>query len=212
MEETMILLTPMLFFCSGDHQKISEAIGNMIGKDLQGISIDYDAFVQGMKEGRDGKDSPMSMEECLQVLNSLMAETNLKEAEDFLAEHKEKKGVVSLEEGKILYQVDAVGSGEVIQSYDSPLVRYEGRMLKGASFVSSEEEVLSLDQVIEGLRKGISGMREGEKRTIYIHPEFGFGADDFNMPNALLIFEVEIKARASQAAISSDLAETKEGC
>lgn len=199
-----------MIFCVGTHEQLFEAIGNMIGKDLQGISIDYEAFARGVKEGSEGKESSMTLEECLFALAAFHSETNLKEAEDFLARNLAEKGINSLEKGKVLFRVNEKGTGEAVQAYDSPLVRYEGKMLNGQIFVSSEEEVLSLDTVIEGLRVGIEGMLEGEKRTIYIHPDFGFGGEDFNMPNALLIFEVEVlKANVSGGTIASELAEEK---
>ncbi len=35
-------------------------------------------------------------------------------------------------------------------------------------------------------------MKEGEKRTIYIHPEKAYGVTGHLPPNSLLIFDVEI--------------------
>jgi peptidylprolyl isomerase len=41
-------------------------------------------------------------------------------------------------------------------------------------------------------------MREGEIRTLYIHPDLGYGCIHDAAPNALLIFEIEVlKADAS---------------
>jgi len=198
--------------CFGDLEKISEAIGNMVGKDLQGISIDYEAFVRGVKQGSEGKEPSMDLEECLMALGAFQAEKNLKEANEFLAKNLKEEGIVSVEKGKVLYCIKEEGTGETVQSYDSPLIRYEGKTLSGQVFASSEE-VVAFDSIIEGLGKGIQGMREGEKRTLYIHPDLGFGSEDFSMPNMLLIFDVEvIKANSSGGTISSDLAELKEGC
>lgn len=199
-----------VMLCVGNHEQISEALGNMIGRDLQGLSLDYEAFVRGIKEGSEGKESPMTMEECLFALTTIHSEANLKEAEDFLARNRNEEGVKSLEEGKVLVRIDEEGKGEVVESSDSPLVRYEGKMLNGQIFLSSGEEVLSLDNVIEGLRIGIEGMREGEKRTIYIHPEFGFGGEEPTMPNSLLIFEVEVLRANASGGPSHELAEKKE--
>jgi len=50
-----------------------------------------------------------------------------------------------------------------------------------------------LDAMIEGARLGILGMKEGEKRIIYVHPDLSFKTKQFhfNLPNALFIFEIE---------------------
>ena len=35
-------------------------------------------------------------------------------------------------------------------------------------------------------------MKEGEKRTLYIHPELGYGTSGYLPPNSLLTFEIEL--------------------
>ena len=53
---------------------------------------------------------------------------------------------------------------------------------------------------IPGLKSGIIGMKEGEKRTIYIHPDRAYGTQGYLPPNSLLTFEIElIKANAPEA-------------
>jgi peptidylprolyl isomerase len=196
---------------SPDVAKLSEAMGHLIGKNLQsmGLPIDIDALVRGMKAGCDGQEAPLSEDECVQALADLQEETlsaqseiNLAEANEFLASNLKQKGIISLESGKIQYQVIKNGSGNTVQSYNSPLLRYKGRYLNGETFGSSSgDEVISLDETIEGFNKGIIGMREGEVRTLYIHPDLGYGRHGLSVPNALLVFEVElIKADASAEA------------
>jgi peptidylprolyl isomerase len=49
-------------------------------------------------------------------------------------------------------------------------------------------------------------MQEGEKRTLYIHPEFAYGTKGILPPNSLLTFEVEIvKANAAEEAVPNSL-------
>ena len=51
-------------------------------------------------------------------------------------------------------------------------------------------------------------MREGEQRLLYVHPDLGYGPHGLSMPNALLVFEVElIKADASAEAQAASNAE-----
>jgi len=45
-------------------------------------------------------------------------------------------------------------------------------------------------------------MKEGEKRTIFVHPSLGYGDKGALLPNSLLTYEVElIKADISQKQI-----------
>ena len=52
--------------------------------------------------------------------------------------------------------------------------------------------MLSLDEIIPGLKAGLVGMKEGEKRIVYVHPEMGYGTNGYLPPNSLLTFEIEI--------------------
>lgn len=192
-----------------DVSKISEAMGHLIGKNLQslGLSLDIDALLRGVQQAAEGKDSPLSEEECVQALTALQEESivktgekNLQEATVFLQKNQERPRMISLENGKIQYEILKEGTGQSIQSYNSPLIRYKGRYLNGQTIPESEE-LLDLETAILGFSKAIIGMKEGEIRTLYIHPELGYGKHGNLQPNALLIFEVEvIKADASSEA------------
>ena len=55
-------------------------------------------------------------------------------------------------------------------------------------------------------------MKEGEKRTIYIHPELGYGTSGYLPPNSLLVFEIEVvKANATPEQEDSFTSISKEG-
>jgi peptidylprolyl isomerase len=98
------------------------------------------------------------------------------------------------------------GCGQAVESYNSPIVRYSARPLNGASFSNKEaDEMISLEDSIPGFRKGILGMKEGEARVLYIHPDLGYGDQGRADSASLLVFEVEvIKADASSDASSSN--------
>lgn len=70
-----------------DIVKISEAMGHMIGKNLEalGFDLDLDAVVRGLKEESEGKMSPLTEDECVQIITALqegkMLETIEKELE-----------------------------------------------------------------------------------------------------------------------------------
>lgn len=187
---------------SGDSKKVSEALGHMIGKHLEelGLPIDWKALAKGLQDEAAGKDSPLDEEACLQVINALqekkqeeIAQKNLAEAEEFLTKYKIEPAIRSLAEGKLLYQTVREGDGQEVQPYNSPIVRLKGRYLNGKPFSeNTEEELLTLDEAIPAFRLGLVGMKEGEVRTLFVHPELGYGKEGHLAPNALLIFDVEV--------------------
>lgn len=198
--------------------KVSEAMGHLIGKNLQtlGLPLDIEALVKGMQDEASGKSSPLADEDYEKAMAKLQEESheiaaikNLQEAKEFLEKNGKQEGVITVEKGKLQYRVlkQAPSDAPVVQSYNSPLIRYQVKALNGESFQSdTEEELLVLDEAIIGLKEGIVGMKEGESRVLYIHPELGYGKESY-VPNALLLFEVEVvKADAGpQAQALSDI-------
>ncbi|MBI5345556.1 MAG: FKBP-type peptidyl-prolyl cis-trans isomerase [Chlamydiae bacterium] len=200
-----------------DPEKLSEALGHMIGKNLSDMGLDLDVkqVIKGLKNGSDNKESPMSEEECLKALSLLqekvlekISEKNLIEANSFLQNNIKDQSVIELEKDKLQYKILTPGIGKSIAIYNSPIVRYVGKYINGDKFINQEERV-SLNEIIPGLSKGLIGMKEGEKRIIYMHPSLGFGKQTFN-PNALLIFEVEVvKADGGSVQTPPEIADKK---
>jgi len=185
-----------------DIAKVSEAFGHLLSKNIQttGVNFDIASVIKGLQDAASGKDSPMTEIECIQAITSAQenlfkekSEQNLKKAQEFLTTNAKEKNVISLESGKVQYKVEKEGAGAVVESHFSPLIHYTGKFLDGTVFGSSkEDEMLSLDEIIPGLKAGLVGMKEGEKRTIYIHPEMGYGTHGYLPPNSLLTFEIEV--------------------
>lgn len=108
-------------------------------------------------------------------------------------------------ESGLQYDVIKQGKGSVAQSGKRVQVHYTGWLnqkgKKGAKFDSSVDRgkpfVFGLGQgmVIKGWDEGVAGMKVGEKRTLYIPSELGYGergAGASIPPNAELIFDVEL--------------------
>jgi peptidylprolyl isomerase len=202
-----------------DISRISEAFGHLIGKNIDNLGVKFDLqhLIKGLQDAAAGIDSPMTEAECVEALTAAQeiafkeqASDNLKKAETFLSQNAKEKGVVEIEKGKVQYKIEKAGEGSEVQEHDSPLIRYCGKFLDGSAFGSSkEDEMVSLDETIPGLKSGLIGMKEGEKRILYIHPDLGYGTQGYLPPNTLLTFEVEIvKANVSQAAMNQDLPAT----
>lgn len=202
-----------------DVSKISEAFGHLIGKNLESIGFKFDIaqVIKGLQDANCGKDSPMTESECVQAITSIQetlfkqqAVENLKKANDFLAQNMKAQGIISLEPGKLQYRIVKQGAGAVIEDHFTPLIRYKGTFLDGTVFgASKEDELISLDETMPGFTKGLLGMKEGEVRTLYIHPDLGYGTSGYLPPNSLLTFEVEvIKANTPPAEPADSLSTT----
>lgn len=189
--------------------KVSESFGHLIGKNMEtiGFQLDLAQVIKGLQDEAAGKDSPMTEMECFQAISTVQegifkkqAADNLVKADEFLATNSKHTEVVSLEEGKLQYKIEKEGEGITVEEHFSPLIRYVGKFLDGKVFgASKEDEMISLDETIIGFTKGLVGMKEGEKRTLFIHPELGYGTNGYLPPNSLLTFEVElIKANTTK--------------
>ena len=188
---------------------VSEAFGHLIGKNIDtlGIKFDLKKVIKGLQDSAEGKKSPLSESECIQAISSAQekafknqAVENLKKAEEFLVKNSKESSVISVGDGKVQYKIEKSGGGEELKEHYSPLIRYVGKYLDGTIFGSSkEDEMISLDETIAGFNKGLLGMKEGEKRTLFIHPDYAYGTSGYLPPNSLLTFEIElVKANVPQ--------------
>jgi peptidylprolyl isomerase len=98
------------------------------------------------------------------------------------------------------YVVKQEGKGEKPSMGDFVRAHYDGRLISGLAFDSSRKRGpfkfrVGKGQVIKGWDEAFMDMRKGEKRTLIIPPELGYGkrgAGGKIPPNATLIFEVEL--------------------
>lgn len=202
-----------------DMQKISEAFGNFIGRNLKsnGIEFNLEGIIKGMREGAAGKPAPLSEQEYEKMMTKLqekafstMADSNLKAANEFISKNAKAEGVIEIIPGKLQYMIIEKGHDPVVQEHGAPLINYTGKYLDGTVFGSSEDAggpiTVPLDQTIPGFSKGIAGMKEGEKRRLFVHPEMGYGRSGHLSPNSLLIFEIEaVKATSPEKTEGASL-------
>ena len=185
--------------------RISESYGHFIYKSLDNpiLKLDFAGVVKGMNDAKAGKPSPMTEQEYEEGIAAIqeiafqeMAEKNLKDAEQFLAKNEKEPGVVELEKGKLQIKVLQPGSGDELTEGMMPVLHYTGKYLDGTVFGNSysngEPISISLTHTIPGFRQGVMGMKVGEKRRIFIHPNLGYGTSGQLLPNSLLIFDIEL--------------------
>lgn len=98
------------------------------------------------------------------------------------------------------YVVLKKGLGTKTPGHGMPVtVHYTGTLLDGRMFDSSVERGMparfTIGQVIEGWNEALVGMKKGEKRTLIVPPELGYGRQGYPgviPPNSYLVFDVEL--------------------
>lgn len=118
---------------------------------------------------------------------------------DFLKENAQKEGVVTLPSG-LQYKVLKQGNGAVAKANDKVKVKYEGRLIDGTVFDSTDKHggdpvTFSPSQVIKGWTEALCLMPVGSKWQLYIPQELAYGprgAGNDIPPYSTLIFDVEV--------------------
>ncbi|WP_068467066.1 FKBP-type peptidyl-prolyl cis-trans isomerase [Candidatus Protochlamydia phocaeensis] len=208
-----------------DMKKLSEAFGHFIGRNLQspGLKFDLESIIKGIREGAAGEPAPLSEKEYEEMMTAVqerafkeMSASNLKAANEFMSKNAHEQGVNEIISGKLQYKTLKEGSGATVEPHSSPKIHYTGKYQDGTVFGTSEEMggpiTIPLDQTIPGFSKGIVGMKEGEKRRLFVHPDLGYGTTGQLPPNELLIFDIEVvKANSDDAKAKSKNAASLKG-
>ena len=115
---------------------------------------------------------------------------------------KPRATVTDLDYPELKTEIISQGIGDrVVKNGDKVKVHYTGTLKDGTEFDSSigsdpYEFTVGKAEVIEGWDQGILGMKQGEKRYLYIPASMGYGSEGSgSIPaNAGLKFEVELTA------------------
>jgi len=195
-------------------ERYSYAIGISIGNKInqQGIDINTDLLMKGLKDGLSGGRGLLNDAEYVEVLTTLSKEVTAKQEEEmkklgdknkldgqrFLDENKKKEGVKTLTSG-LQYKVIKEGKGKIPKATDTVTVHYQGTLIDGNEFDSSikrgEPATFPVDGVIRGWTEALQLMKEGAKWQLFIPSDLAYGekgAGNVIGPNETLIFDVEL--------------------
>jgi len=197
-------------------EKVSYALGMQMGKEFQKQSVDLDlpTLVKGLTEAFDGTKTLLTEDEMHVILANAReefrqkqaaireekSEATLLEGEKFLAENKNKEGVISLPSG-LQYKILTEGTGKKPEIDEKVICNYRSTLIDGTEFDSSEKHsgpvTLPLRGVIEGWKEALLMMTEGSKWQIFVPPHLAYGKQGSGLvvpANATLVFELELVA------------------
>lgn len=189
---------------SANQNQASEALGHFIWSELKNdhtsAPLSLEALIEGMRRADAGQPSPVSkahLQQCLLQFEeehyNAQASRNLAQAEQFLDELKVNPDIQILVPRRLYMQVLSAGSD--IKQKKDPCFNIKCELLDGRELVNTFRTGMpvtqSPDTAIKGFKEGVYGMKAGEKRRLYIHPEYGYGKFCHIEPNSLLIVEVE---------------------
>src|SRR5260370_3904517 len=198
--------------------KASYSIGLNIGSNLkrQGIDLNTDAMLAGMKDALSGKkplindgearEAMMSLEKDMQETQVAAAQKNPAEGEKFLAENKAKPGGKTTASG-LQYKVEKEGKGAQPKANDMVTVNYRGTLINGTEFDSSykrgQPATFPVSGGIKGGTEALQLMPVGSKWQMFVPAELAYaerGAGPQIGPNPTPDFQVariSIKAKGA---------------
>lgn len=186
--------------------RINYSLGYQVGGDFkrQGVEMDTDAVVQGIRDALSETQPQMQPDEMHATLVELKRQvvseeraarranelTFVKEGEAFLAANAKKAGVVTTPSG-LQYRIVDPGSGTSPSATDQVTVNYVGTLTNGQEFDSGEGTTFRLNGVIRGWTEGLQHIGEGGRIELFVPPQLAY-ADRGPLANRTLIFDVEL--------------------
>jgi len=193
--------------------KVSYGIGVQVAASLkgQGIDVDPNLLVKGLRDALAGQKLLMSDEELSATMAAFQqemvqkqtqaraqaAEENKKTGDTFLAGNSKKDGVVTLPSG-LQYKILVAGQGQKPTEADTVSCNYRGTLIDGTEFDKSEAgkpASFEVKAVIPGFKEALQLMTVGAKWQFFIPPDLAYGergAGNVIGPNTTLVFEVEL--------------------
>ena len=189
-------------------EKLSYALGLLIGHNLKGMNIDglvTAEFTRAVEQVLKGEKVEMTEVQAQGMVQEFMKEQQeiagrevRESGEKFLADNAKREGVTTTASG-LQYEVLTEAIGQKPVATDSVRCHYEGRLIDGTVFDSSyqrgEPTSFPLQGVIKGWTEGLQLMSLGSKFRFFIPYTLAYGAQGAGgaiPPYAALVFDVEL--------------------
>jgi len=196
-------------------EQLSYSMGFEVGTYFKstGGEIQKDLLITGIEAAYKGDKPLLTEEEMLSVKKEYAEKMQTKQTEEleemkatnlaagiaFLEENKTKSGVTVTESG-LQYEVLEEGTGDKAKAEDTVKVEYTGTLVDGTVFDSTAKHgklaEFQVGQVIKGWGEALQLMNPGSRLRLVIPSELAYGeqgAAPRIQPNAVLIFDVELK-------------------
>ncbi|PQL94079.1 FKBP-type peptidyl-prolyl cis-trans isomerase [Apibacter adventoris] len=217
-----------------DKEKLSYSLGVNIAQNLKQQNMDKDLdvkiFNQAMNDVLSGTKLVFSEDSISKFMNRYISikreeytkkikelgEKNKVIGQKFLEDNKKKKGVITTASGlqyEILTKGKSVGTPK---PEDIVKVKYEGRLIDGTVFDSTQNNnngeaiEFPLNRVIKGWTEGVGLMTKGSKYRFFVPSDLAYGEREAGTkiePNSVLIFDIELVD--FKAAPKDDASEAK---
>jgi FKBP-type peptidyl-prolyl cis-trans isomerase FklB len=198
---------------TNDKDKVSYSMGVDMGRNLQkqGIDVNPDVLLQGLKDGIAGGQLKMSddqmqttmtafiqgVREKMQAKEQAEGADNKTKGEAYLEANKKKDGWTVTPSG-LQYKVVTTGTGPKPKATDTVITQYRGTTIDGTEFDSSykrnEPAEFPVNAVIPGWTEALQMMPVGSKWQLAIPANLAYGenAPPQIGPNSVLLFDVEL--------------------
>lgn len=209
-----------------DDAKAAYIMGHQTGANFKrnGVELDVDSFLKGVKAGVAGKDSAFNQSETQTIMDDFQKKVTAKRDEmrasegkvnkdegvKFLEANKKKDGVKVTASG-LQYKVITEGKGKKPAATDTVTTHYKGTLINGKVFDSSydrgEPATFPVSGVIKGWTEALQMMPVGSKWELYIPSDLAYGARGAGAdigPDATLVFEVELLSIKEKEAPKTD--------
>jgi FKBP-type peptidyl-prolyl cis-trans isomerase len=200
-----------------EKDKINYGIGVGVARNFknQGLEVDLDLVIRGMRDTLTGGPLLMTEEELEKTMGAFQqemqqkmalaakaaAEKNKKEGEAFLTENAKKEGIKVLPSG-LQYKILKAGDGKIPSESDTVECNYRGTFIDGREFDNSYKRGKPVTfkvqgGIIPGWSEALKLMPVGSKWQVFIPPQLAYGergAGSQIGSNMTLIFEIELLA------------------
>jgi len=149
----------------------------------------------GKQESKPLNECFASLMEALEIKATDQEITNLQVADSYLQKLKSVNGIHELVKDKLYYKVITRGTGEVVKDLmnSSPLIFFKEKTINGEILSENTSGIrLPFSEIIAGFRNGLEGIRVGEKREIFIHPDLAYREFPKPEPCSLIVIEVTL--------------------
>jgi peptidylprolyl isomerase len=188
--------------------QVSEALGHFIWSELKNDTstpLLLEAVIEGMRKAEADIPCPLTndqLQQCFMQFEedhyNAQASRNLAKAEKFLDQLKTNPEIQILIPGRLYIQILSPGTADA-EINEKTCFHIKCELIDGTELLNTFRTDMPATQdpksAIRGFKEGISGMKEGEKRRLFIHPEYGYGKFCHIEPNSLLIVDVELLSR-----------------